>query len=134
MKIEWYSINDDLSIVRHPPVNLETALALADHYMSRANESFENGEEAVAATMFGFSRSENEFIEIVVNGSDLISYTYEAPDPETPALLKFLKGRFQYQEDLATLADLKERIRAFFELVSIQLLDLHKELKNGRGR
>jgi len=66
--ISWYSINDDLAVEDHGPVGLDEALTIVDQYLARGTEQFDDAEKAIAATMFGFSRSKSTFVEICVNG------------------------------------------------------------------
>jgi hypothetical protein len=66
--IKWYSMTPKLAVEEHDPIGLDEALKLVDRYFARGSEKFQTAEEAIAATMFGFSRSKSEFIEICING------------------------------------------------------------------
>lgn len=112
-KIAWYSINAELEPTVHDPVSYQEAVKIVDGYLARWVHAFEGGEEAIAATAFGFQRSEEEFVEICVNGPDEFSFRYEAPVDSW--LGKLLHGLTQQDEIYHTREKLLERVRGFFE-------------------
>lgn len=112
--IPWHSMDSDLAVEEHEPVGLDDALGIADLYLARAGEKFETGEEAIAATMFGFSRSKEDFIEICVNGSAQISYRLEASDAATSWLGKLFAKVYRYKKELHSREELVEKIKEFF--------------------
>ena len=95
-------------------VDLAQALKIADGYYTRAGEKFESVEEAIAATMFGFSRSEKEFIEICVNGPAQISYKFELSEPGGSWLGRLFKGAFRREEELRSREELARKVEQFF--------------------
>src|SRR5438046_413560 len=99
-KIRWYSMSSTLAVEEHDPIGLDEALKLVDRYLGRSSEKFKTAEEAIAATMFGFSRSKSEFIEICVSGPAQISYRFEVADPEASWLSKLFKGAFRREAEL----------------------------------
>ena len=66
----WYTIDENLATRERHTVNLDEALALAKKYVMEVRPFYESGEQAIAATRFGFSRSSNEFIEIDIQPSE----------------------------------------------------------------
>jgi hypothetical protein len=68
-------------VEEHEPIELGKAQKNVDGSLAPGAEKFESAEQAISATMFGFSRSKYGFIEICVNGPVEISYMFEMPDP-----------------------------------------------------
>ena len=114
-------MNRDLKPEEHESIDLNQALQLIDRYLARAGEKFDTGEEALAATMFGFSRSPSEFIEICVNGPTQISYKFEVSRPEEPWYRKLFSGVFRYEQELHSREELIEKIREFFTTPSPEI-------------
>jgi hypothetical protein len=114
--IRWYSINRDLAVEEHEPLELNEALKLIDRYLARGEEKFEAGEDALAATTLGFSRSASDFIEICVHGPDQIHYSFEMSDPNPSWLKKLLGNVFQYDEELHSREELIRKVEEFFTL------------------
>lgn len=121
-KITWYSMTRDLTVQEHEPVALERATQIVDEYMSRASEQFESGEDAIASTMFGFSRSAQDFVEICIHNPNRISFKFEAIDPDVPWFLKPWKRIFQHQEELKSRDSLINRVQDFFLHSSDEIL------------
>jgi hypothetical protein len=113
-EIKWYSMTPKLVIEEHEPIGLDEALKLVDRYLARSCERFETAEEAIAATMFGFSRSKSEFIEICVNGANQISYKFEVADLEAPWFRKLFKGVFRRETELHSREELRQKVEEFF--------------------
>jgi hypothetical protein len=114
-RIAWYSINRNLAVEEHEPVPLDEALKIADRYLACAGKQYESAEEAIAATMFGFSRSASDFIEFCVNGPDDILYKLEMARPNASWFRRFFCGPLQHEERLTCREDLVQKVRAFFE-------------------
>ena len=119
----------NLALEDHEPVDVKQAIQIADTYFGRATEKFATSEDAIAATMFGFSRSPQEFIELCVNGTTQISYKFEAPDKNVPWFLKPWKGIFQQQEDLRSRDELIQRIQDFYSYSPDEILQQYKRRK-----
>ena len=103
-----------LTVEEHDPIGLDEALKLVDRYLTRGSEKFKTAEEAIAATMFGFSRSKSEFIEICVNGPAQISYKFEVADLEASWLNKLFKGVFRREAVLHSREELVQKVEEFF--------------------
>jgi hypothetical protein len=112
--IKWYSTTTKLTVEEHDPIDLAEALKLVDRYLSRGSEKFKTAEEAIAATMFGFSRSKSEFIEICVNGPAQISYKFEISDPSASWFSKLFQGVFRREAELHSREDLVQKVEEFF--------------------
>jgi hypothetical protein len=121
-KILWYSISKDLDVEEHEPVDVAKAIEIVDGYFGRAGNTVQGGEEAIAATLFGFSRSEREFIEICVHSFSHVSYNFQAPNKDVPWLLKPWKGIFRYKEELRSRDLLIRRINEFFTCSAEELI------------
>jgi hypothetical protein len=119
-------MNRNLALEEHEPVDVTQAIQIADTYFGRATEKFATGENAIAATIFGFSRSPEEFIELCINGTTQISYKFEALDKNIPWLFKPWKGIFQHQEDLRSRDELIQRIQDFFSYSPDEILQRYK--------
>lgn len=77
--VTHYGLDRQLQIVEHGAVELPAAVDLARDVYGRQRDFYETGEEALADTMFGFSRGEHDFIEVCVNGRDDFSVIVELP-------------------------------------------------------
>jgi hypothetical protein len=114
--IRWYSLDSDMKACEHPPVDLDRAIEIVEDYYARGAGKFETVEDALRATMFGFSRSKTEFIEICVLGPSQIAYRFELADPRAPLLRRMVGGTFQFEAELRSKAELIERVKEFFAL------------------
>jgi len=113
-EIHWYSMNSRLAVEEHEAIGLDEALKIVDRYLDRGAKRFESAEEAIAETMFGFSYSRSDFIEICINGPDQISYRFEMSDPDTSWFRKIFKGVFQHEEELHSRDELVQKVEEFF--------------------
>jgi hypothetical protein len=125
-KVNWYSVNRDQKIEEHEPVDLKRAIEIADQYLARGGEKFKDGNEALAATMFGFCKSKTGFIEICVNGPKQISYKLESFKPNNSGLQKLRKGAFQSEEELQSREQLVQKITEFFSQSRKQIIQNHR--------
>ena len=127
-QIRWYGMTSDLKTEEHEPIALAQALQIVDEHFAHADEKFESAEAALAATMFGFSRSKSEFIEICINGSTQISYRFEMSDPDASWVHKMFGGVFQYEEELQSKDALIRKVEEFFTL---QPREIRSRLQQG---
>ena len=119
--IKWYSINKDLSVVEHPAVQKEEACRIVDDYFSRLKANYETGEEAMAQTMFGFQKSESEFIEICIHGDTHISFKYEIKKPVKVLFFNMPKV-IQTERRLHSKEETKTLVSSFCDLDSGEYL------------
>jgi hypothetical protein len=113
-KLVWYSVNRDLAVEEHDPVGLDEALVIVDRYFATAGQRHDRGEDAIAATTFGFSRSKSDFIEIGVHRCDQISYRFEACDPKMFWLRRLFGGVFEREQELHSREELVQKVIEFF--------------------
>jgi hypothetical protein len=128
-KISWYSMTRELALQEHESVAFNRAIEIVDDYIARSSQQFQTGEDAIAATMFGFSRSTQEFIEICVHGPSKISYKFESPDKSVAWFLKPWRGIFSHQEDLRSREELVQRVEEFFLQAPNEILQRIKRQK-----
>lgn len=121
-QISWYSFNEEQNLCEHPPIDLGTALVVVEDYFAHTlKPSFASGEQALAETMFGFSRSPSEFIEVCLNGPSQISYVFELTESDASGLRKLLGGTFRYETELKSKSELIERVREFYTVSPAQI-------------
>jgi len=125
-EIKWYSTNLDQKIEEHEPIDLKRAIEIADEYFARRNEKFQDDREAIAATMFGFSKSKSNFIEICINGPKQISFKFEFSNPEASCFQKYRNATFRYEDELHSRDKLIQKITDFFSFSSERLVQIHK--------
>jgi len=111
--ISWYSLGTDLRTVEHGSVDLDGAYGIIDGYLGRLRPHYQTGEEALAATMFGFTRLDGSYMQICVHTPDTIDVEYDFSLVKNP-LLRFLAGRRQRDERLRSRDALRSRARLFF--------------------
>jgi hypothetical protein len=112
--ISWYSMTPKLAVEEHDAIGLDEALKIVDRYLARGGEKFKSAEEAIAATMFGFSHSKSEFIEICINGPARISYKFEMSNPDASWFRRMFQGVFQHEEELHSREVLVQKVEEFF--------------------
>jgi hypothetical protein len=108
-----YGLDEDLETVEHGPVDLAAALEVTRAVYGRQRSFYESGEEALADTMFGFSRAEGDFIEVCVNGLDNISVTVELPRLVGPVRLE---TGFRDERTVGSLAEAEAWLERYFTL------------------
>jgi len=113
MTIRWYSLDTDLRTVERGPVDLEGAYKIIDGYFARLRPQYQTGEEALAATMFGFTRLDGSYMQISLHTPDTIDVEYDFSLVKN-ALLRLVAGRRQRDERLRSRDQLRRRTRLFF--------------------
>lgn len=113
-RISWYSLDSDLKVHEHLEVDVGRAIELVGEYYARGFRTYESGEDAIAATMFGFSRSPAQFIEFCVHGPSEISYTFESADLDAPQLSGSVGDTFRVEIVLFSKEEIIERVKEFF--------------------
>jgi hypothetical protein len=126
-EIKWYSMNLDQKVEEHESIDLKRAIEIADQYLVRGNEKFKDDREAIAATMFGFSKSKSNFVEICINGPKQISYKFEFLNPEPSWFRKLRNATFRYENELHSRDKLIQKITDFFSFSSERLVQIYKE-------
>ncbi len=75
----WYSLDRELKTHEHHAVGVEEALRILLRYVREVRPSYETGEDALASTMFGFSRSDNEFVKFCIHAPDQLNPPQATP-------------------------------------------------------
>jgi hypothetical protein len=119
--MNWYSLDSKLKTCEHPPIDLDRAIQIASEYYDRGTKTYESAEDAIADTMFGFSRSPSAFIELCVNGPSEISYKFELTDPSASWFRKVFGGTFQFETVLKSRDEMIQRVQEFFSLTPAAL-------------
>lgn len=121
----YYGVDAAGETVEHGGVTAAGALAVVDERFAALKESYGSAEEALAATLFGFSRSADTFIEICLNGRDDISFKFEFPLPRRLLVFGGVSStelRLRSKDELCALVSLffaspaaayKDRLEAF---------------------
>jgi hypothetical protein len=126
-KIKWFSMNLHQRVEEHEPVDLKQATEITNQYIGHGGEKFKTDNEALAATMFGFSKSKSEFIEICIDGLQQISYRFEFSDPNASWFQKLRgRGTFQREEELHTPEQLIAKVTQFYTHSSQQMVEGYK--------
>jgi len=73
MPIDLYRFDRTLHIVKMGECDCDTALATFEQCYGNGFSSYDSGEDALAATSFGLSRSEKDFIEISCHGLESVT-------------------------------------------------------------
>jgi hypothetical protein len=133
-EIKWYSMNLDQKIEEHEPIDLKRAIEITDQYLARGREKFKSDKEAIAATMFGFSKSKTEFIEICVNGSEQISYKFEFSNLDASWFQKLQNKTFRLEEELKSGDELVQKVTEFFSHSSRQTVQRYAGRPKQSGR
>ncbi len=71
--MDLYRFDDDLHIAIQGPCDCDTALETFEQCYAIGCASYDSGEDAVAATSFGLSKSETDFIEASCHGVDSVT-------------------------------------------------------------
>ena len=71
--IGLYRFDSNLQIVEQGECDCDTALRTFEQCDQNSLCTYKSGEEAMAATSFGLSKSKDDFIEISCNGSNAVS-------------------------------------------------------------
>jgi hypothetical protein len=73
-----YGLDRNLDIRESTPVSLEKAIEIIDARFARLRSSYDSGEEALSETTFGFSRAEDEFMELFIHELTRVSCSVRA--------------------------------------------------------
>ena len=119
--IPWYSLDRDLKTENHDPVDLPGALAVVDRYFAQLRPHYASGEEALAATMFGFRRAPDDLLELCLHTPSQISLRVELPRSTGGGFLARLRGRFRFEEQLPGRSSVAQRVEQYFTLTPEQI-------------
>lgn len=120
-RISWYSLDSDLKVQKHREVDVGRAIELVGEYYARGFRTYESGEDAISATMFGFSHSPTQFIEFCVHGPSEISFTFESADSDAPQLSGSFGDTFRVETVLFSKEEMVERVKEFFAFAPAEI-------------
>ena len=109
---DYYGIDASGDTVEHGRVAATRALEIINERFAALKDKYQSGEEALAATMFGFSRDANTFIEICINASNSISFKYELPLPKK---LFIFQDIYRCELKLRSKEELCSLVKMFFD-------------------
>jgi hypothetical protein len=112
MTTRWYSMDRDLQAVDHEVVGLDAAYRVIDEYFSKLRPHYDTGEEALAQTMFGFSRDDGSYMQICLHAPDVIDIEYDFSVVKNSVSRAI--GRRQPQERLHARDEVRARAKAYF--------------------
>ncbi|MEZ0225554.1 MAG: hypothetical protein ACAH83_13445 [Alphaproteobacteria bacterium] len=114
--IAWYSMDQNMNTIDHPPVALPQALEIAKRCFDNRERKYAQAEQAMAETFFGLARDRDTFIEICANAGEDTSYKFEMPTSAVaqPWYKKIFMSVFQYESTLKSWEDVEAKIREFY--------------------
>ena len=113
--IGWYSTKRDLSPEDHGAVDVEAAVDIVRRYFGNLKMLYESGEEALAATMFGFSRSESDFIELCVHTTTHVDLRVEPPVRSSGGVFRRLLRPKAGDIKLGSQGETEQCVREYFQ-------------------
>jgi hypothetical protein len=111
---DWYTLDKDLTVQDRGTVSLGRALEIFDGVLSRLQPAYASGEEALAETMFGFSRGSGNFVELCVHTTDHVNCQIELPGPSRLGGSLFAR-RFEWNRDVRP-DEARRLLSDFFDL------------------
>ena len=121
--MSWYSIDGNLSLTQRGAVTKQEAMRIIEEYSKRRAETFESGEDSLAATLFGFQKSETEFVEICFSSTDESSFTYEISIPRKILFMSFPMVT-RAEKSFRRVEDVKTAVSSFYDMDSASFLSL----------
>ncbi|TAL31842.1 MAG: hypothetical protein EPN97_10555 [Alphaproteobacteria bacterium] len=114
--LAWYSMDQDMNTVDHPPVSLPEALEIAKKCFDNRDRKYAQAEQALAETFFGLTRDEDTFIEICANAGEDSTYKFEMPASAAgqPWYRKIFMSVFQHESTLKSWEEAEAKIREFY--------------------
>ena len=130
MTVSWYSLDRELHTINHEAITLMQANEIIDRYFASLKPHYEWGEDALAATMFGFQRPDGSYMQICIHSTDRIDVEYDFSLIRNP-LLRLVGGRNQRDERLSSPQSVKARTKLFFEHSREEFQQLMREERAG---
>jgi hypothetical protein len=128
--ITHYSLNESLEIVEHGVVTKDQALKILDECSARQSGQMGSGEEAVAASVLGFSFDEKTFIEIAFETESKFRVKLEFPHSKR-FLFVSLPSIYQKEIHVAGLPRLRDLVAQLFTL---SLDDFRTSFESQKGK
>ena len=115
MPARWYSMSRDLETTWQDIVDVDGALAVVARYFDGFQREYKDGEAAIAASVFGFGRADDDFIEFGYEDTDSFSLAVE-PAPRPDSWLERLVTRERGTYQLRSREQLERVVRDYFTL------------------
>lgn len=112
--VRWYSVNQDLTVEDRGDLDVDTAIDIVGRYFVKSRSHYDSGEEAFAATTFGFARSKDDFIELCIHTPERISLRTEPLPAASRGLLQRLARRNTGEITLGSREETEQRVRDYF--------------------
>ena len=113
--IAWYSTNRDLSTEDRGAVDVEAAMDIVRRYFGNLKTHYDSGEEALAATMFGFSRSESDYIELCIHTTTHVALRVEPPPRSSGGVFRRLLRAKAGDIKLGSQGETEQCVREYFQ-------------------
>lgn len=111
-----YGMDRALKSEEYGSVSLQEAIVIFDERLADMRPFYEQSEDALSATMFGFSRGDDDFIELCIHARDHVSCTIELPSLR-PSWLGRLTGNVgRYETNLKARSEVVAMLTDFFTL------------------
>jgi hypothetical protein len=114
MAVRLYGIDEQLRTVERGAVSLEQARDAIDAYFSQATPSYATHEEALAQTMFGFSKPTGSFVELCIHTLAEISFKFESQVLGRSGLFGLGSRPYQFEATLRSRSDVIAAVERFF--------------------
>jgi hypothetical protein len=111
-----YRVDRSLKVQELGQVALEDTKHVVDACFPRLQAHYDSGEEALSETMFGFSRSDAEFIELCIHDFTSISCKIELPSLPSSWWRRIRRGSSAFEADLHSGGEVIEIVAAFLTL------------------
>jgi hypothetical protein len=125
--IHHYGIDTDQMTQDFGEITVTAAIAAINEKYNNLRSYYENEEIALTETMFGFSRSNSDFIEISLHTRNEIHFKYERA--LTKRFLLFQK-LFVHEDIITNLQTLVDRTKRFFEMKADDFQSYLESLKS----
>jgi hypothetical protein len=114
MKRIFYGLNDRLE-TQEREMPLDHAFEKMDSYLHYLKDKYDSVEQAVAASMFGFTHeNQNNFIEINLDSKEEFRIKLEFQIPKKWLIFKW-HGLYQLERNIHDFDGLKNLVRSFYE-------------------
>ena len=105
----YYGVDVSGDTVEHGSAEAARAMQIIDERFAGYKDTWQNAGEALAGTMFGFSKGKDTFVEICINGTDSISFKFEFPLPKKLFIFRDVYGielKLRSKDELCALVEM----------------------------
>lgn len=107
-----YGVDLNLKRQEFGQVSLRDAIRIFDTRLGNMRPHYESGEQSLRDTLFGFSRGDDNFIELCIHGNDHVACTIELPSLQPGGIERKLTGRGEVVAMLTAFFSLPEAVLA----------------------